>query len=130
MTARALLDTHVFIEAIAAPERLPRSLREALEDPDLGLLVSAVTAWEIAVKHGLGKLLVDDVLVRRFHMHVARLGAEGLPFTAEHALTAARLPAHGRDPFDRMLVAQALVERVPLATADEGVLRYDVPTLG
>jgi PIN domain nuclease of toxin-antitoxin system len=91
--------------------------------------VSAVSAWEMAVKHALGRLKVDDVVVRRFHMHVAGLGAEGLPLTAEHVLAAAALPPHHSDPFDRMLVAQAQVEGVPLATADEAVLRYGVPQL-
>jgi PIN domain nuclease of toxin-antitoxin system len=126
---RVLLDTHVFIEAIAAPERLPPALRDVLQDPDVGLVVSAVTAWEMAVKHALGRLRVDDVVVRRFHMHVAGLGAEELALTAEHVLAAAALPPHHRDPFDRMLIAQARVEGVALATADARVLRYDVTTL-
>ncbi|CAN5797607.1 type II toxin-antitoxin system VapC family toxin [soil metagenome] len=129
MKRTVLLDTHVFIEAIAAPERLPVALRDALRDPDVALLVSAVTAWEMAVKHALGLLRVDEVLVRRFHMHVAGLGASELPLTAEHMLAAAALPPHHSDPFDRMLVAQARTERVPLATTDARVLRYEVASL-
>jgi PIN domain nuclease of toxin-antitoxin system len=126
---RVLLDTHVFIEAIAAPERLPEGVRRALEDPDVALLVSSVSAWEMAVKHALGKLRVDEVVIRRFHMHVSGLGAEELPLTAAHVLAAAALPPHHADPFDRMLVAQAQVEGIPLASADEHVLRYGVPRL-
>jgi PIN domain nuclease of toxin-antitoxin system len=123
---RVLLDTHVFIEAIAAPERLPPALRGALQDPAVALLVSAVTAWEMAVKHALGRLRVDDVVVRRFHMHVAGLGAEELPLTAQHVLEAAALPPHHRDPFDRLLIGQARTEGIALATGDELVLRYEV----
>jgi PIN domain nuclease of toxin-antitoxin system len=127
---RVLLDTHVFIEAIAAPERLPPALRRTVEDPDVALLVSSVTAWEMAVKHALGLLRVDEVVVRRFHMHVAGLGAEGLPLTAEHVLIAAALPPHHDDPFDRMLVGQARSEGIPIATTDPVVLRYCVATVG
>jgi PIN domain nuclease of toxin-antitoxin system len=129
VTRGILLDTHVFIEAIAAPGRLSPRLRVALEDLDAALVVSAVTAWEMAVKHALGRLHVDDVVVRRFHMHVAALGAEELPLTAGHVLAAAALPAYHRDPFDRLLIAQARTEGLSLATADAHVLRYDVPSI-
>ena len=129
MKTRVLLDTHGFIEAIAASERLPPELRVVLEDPDVGLVVSAVSAWEMAVKLAMGRLKVDDVVVRRFHMHVAGLGARELALTAEHVLAAAALPPHHADPFDRMLIAQALTEGLALATADALVLRYEVASV-
>jgi PIN domain nuclease of toxin-antitoxin system len=126
---RVLLDTHVFIEAIAAPDRLSPDLRAVLEDPSVALVVSAVSAWEMAVKHALGRLKVDEVVVRRFHMHVAGLGARELALTAEHVLAAAALPPHHHDPFDRMLIAQARTEGLALATADALVLRYEVASV-
>jgi len=82
------------------------------------LVVSAVSAWEIATKHRLGKLPQADALVGAYAHHLDRLGAERLPVTEDHALLAGRLPWPHRDPFDRMLAAQAMTESIPLVTND------------
>jgi PIN domain nuclease of toxin-antitoxin system len=87
--------------------------------------VSAATIWEIEIKHATGKLRVDADLPRV----VDDAGFDRLPITFEHATEAGRLPLHHRDPFDRMLVAQARVENLTLATSDESIGRYGVPLL-
>jgi PIN domain nuclease of toxin-antitoxin system len=87
--------------------------------------VSAVTIWEIEIKRELGKLEAPTDLVDQLSTH----GFLELPIEWEHAVTAGRLPPHHRDPFDRMLIAQALIEDLVLLTADEQIGRYDVPTM-
>jgi PIN domain nuclease of toxin-antitoxin system len=126
---RLLLDTHVLLWARAAPARLSKAARAALTDPRHQLLVSAVSAWEIAIKHALGRLTLaraPDVIVPEL---LAATQAETLPVGLEHALRVARLPPHHADPFDRMLVAQAQVEHLTILTADARFSVYDVPVL-
>ncbi len=124
-----LLDTHAVLWALTDPHQLGTSAQEVIRDPSNGLVVSAVSAWELATKHRLGKLPQADVLVVGFARHVARLGARALPVCTDHALLAGSLDWDHRDPFDRMLVAQAQVERLTLVTRDERLSRYDVRIL-
>ena len=123
--ARLLLDTHVVLWALAEPEKLTRPARTALEDAQNEVLVSVVSAWEIAIKRTLGKLEAPDDLEAAIRMQ----GFEPLLMTFHHAAQAGSLPPHHRDPFDRMLVAQAQAEGLVLVTRDPDIPRYGVHTL-
>lgn len=113
-----LLDTHVLLWALGAPHRLPAALRDRLVDRRETLLVSAASAFEIATKHRLGRLPEASALVRSFERQIARLAADHLPIRAEHALAAGALDWPHRDPFDRVLAAQAMTEGITLVSAD------------
>ncbi|AXE39059.1 type II toxin-antitoxin system VapC family toxin [Acidipropionibacterium virtanenii] len=114
-----LLDTHALLWALTDPSRLGPHAHEVLVNRSSSIVVSAVTAWEIATKHRLGKLPQADALLGAYGRHLDRLGAERLPVSEEHALLAGRLDWAHRDPFDRMLAAQAILESLTLVTADE-----------
>jgi PIN domain nuclease of toxin-antitoxin system len=119
-----LIDTHVVLWGLAAdPELSDEMLDRLRHDPEIYL--SPVSVWEIAIKQNLGKLKGPADLADR----VCEMGFRDLPVTNAHAILAGRLPAHHRDPFDRMLVAQATVEGLTLVTRDPEILRYDVDTL-
>ncbi len=113
-----LLDTHVLLWALGAPQRIPADLRARVADRSTALLVSAASAFEIATKHRLGRLPEASALVHDFDRIIARFGAEALPITARHAITAGAMEWSHRDPFDRMLAAQAMCDGVELVTAD------------
>lgn len=113
-----LLDTHTVLWALTNPARLGPEARGVLESGASEIVVSAVTAWEIATKHRLGKLPQADVLIAAYPSHIAKLQAQQLPITQEHALAAGRLNWSHRDPFDRILVAQAMLESMTLLTND------------
>jgi PIN domain nuclease of toxin-antitoxin system len=120
---RLLLDTHVLIWALMEPGRLPPSLRGRLEDPAEEILFSAASLWEIAIKAALGRA---DFKVAPAEILTAAVetGFTELPVRAVAALKAAELPFHHRDPFDRLLVAQAMTEPVRLYTADAALAPY------
>ena len=118
-----LLDTHVALWAITDSPRLPESARALIESPRATIWVSAASVWEIAIKHSLarGDMPVSGHdAVRYFEASGYRL----LPVEAEHAVAVESLPPHHQDPFDRLLVAQALVEPMRLITHDATVARY------
>lgn len=123
---RLLLDTHVMLWAAGEPDRLPPPARALLLDPGNALLFSAASLWEVAIKSGLGRadFRVDPGLLRR---GLIDNGYEELPIRAAHAVQVGALPAIHRDPFDRMLVAQALVEAVTLLTVDVVLGQYPGP---
>lgn len=123
---RLLLDTHVFLWATAEPERLNPRTRRLLERRENELLLSAVSAWEIAIKFGLGKLTLPLPPAEYVPSRMALLGLAPLLIDHSHALKVAGLPAHHRDPFDRLLVAQAMLERVALVTADPLLKPYGI----
>lgn len=118
-----LLDTHVALWAIADDRKLVKKARALIESPKAAVWISAATIWEIAIKHGLGRgdmpLSGQDAL-RYFRASGYRL----LPVEPEHAAAIEELPAHHGDPFDRLLVAQALIEPMRLMTHDPMVARY------
>lgn len=116
-----LLDTHALLWWLADDKRLPASTRETIREPGSMVYVSAGTVWEIAIKRGLGKLDIPD----DWHTATFRDFAE-LPITAEHARLAGELPMHHRDPFDRLLVAQALAEGLTLVIGDSAFGAYGV----
>lgn len=126
---RLLIDTHVWLWSLAEPARLSKQARSLLENVDNEVLFSVVCSWEIVTKHSLGKLKLPeppDAFIPE-QLKVQRLAA--LPLTLQHTLEAARLPWHHRDPFDRMLIAQARCERIPFLTADRKILAYEVKTI-
>jgi PIN domain nuclease of toxin-antitoxin system len=125
---RLLLDTHVLLWAAVDPERLGDTAG-VLEDPDNQLLVSAASSWEIAVKYALDKLQLPEPPERYVPYVVRELAATPVAVEHAHALAVASLPHHHRDPFDRMLVAQAQLLRVPIVTADGTLDAYDVDVL-
>ena len=125
-----LLDTHVVLWALTDPARIGRTAREVIENRSARLVVSAVSAWEIATKHRLGKLPQADVLLGAYSKHLDRLGVIRLPVSEDHALLAGRLDWNHRDPFDRMLAAQAMVESLVIITGDPAFAGCPgVPTL-
>lgn len=120
-----LLDTQVVLWlADDAADRVPANVIERVSDSAC-VLLSAVVWWEIAIKVSLGKLKIR----RDLRDHVAAFGLVPLPITDAHAWSVGALPPHHRDPFDRLLVAQATVEGATLVTADAVMARYDVPVL-
>lgn len=122
-----LLDTHVFLWLLGAPSRVPAEVRIRLADPATELLVSAVSAMEVATKVRLGKLASARHLVDTWPDRVAEIGARELPLTTQQALLAGSMRCSHRDPFDRMLVAQALTLNVSLVTDDAAI--HGIPTL-
>lgn len=118
-----LLDTHVLLWAAAGDDRLSRDAVELLNDPSSRLLFSTASIWEVVIKSQLGRsdFIADPVKLRAA---LLRNGYDELPILAAHALAVRGLPPIHRDPFDRLLIAQAQVEAATLLTADEMVARY------
>ena len=116
---RLLLDTHALIWALAASRRLSRVARDAIASPDNEILVSAASAMEVATKVRLGKLPEAEALAREFQAALAAADYVGLPVSVSHAAHAGRLAIGHRDPFDRLLIAQAQIERVPLVSNEK-----------
>ncbi|MFN8626454.1 MAG: type II toxin-antitoxin system VapC family toxin [Candidatus Binatia bacterium] len=126
---RVLLDTHTLIWAVDNPTHLGAEVRRVIEDHSTELLISAATVWEIAIKVGLNKLTLSMPYLEWMNRAIADLGATILPITVEYANVQATLPKHHRDPFDRMLIAQAQSEDIHLA-ANEGTFdRYGIKRL-
>jgi PIN domain nuclease of toxin-antitoxin system len=121
-----LLDTHLLLWAAGEPKRLPASARRLIKDLDNQLLFSAASLWEIAIKSGLGRkdFRADARLLRR---GLLDNGYSELPITSDHVVATETLPAIHKDPFDRVLVAQAIVEGVTLLTGDPIVAQYPGP---
>jgi len=116
---RVLLDTHALLWAAFRKDLLSARAQKLIETPSNEILVSAASAWEIATKSRLGKLPLAQVLVEDFVPRVTAAGYVLLSISVEHALRAGRLPADHKDPFDRMLAAQAIDEDMPLLSNDE-----------
>lgn len=122
---RVLADTHVFLWWLRNDAALGARIRTVLGAAETEVYLSAASVWEIGIKKALGKLKAPD----RVDQIAADRGFVGLSITPAHADAAAKLARHHSDPFDRMLVAQARLEGLTLATADRKILRYDVDTL-
>ena len=120
---KLLLDTHLLLWAAGNPDRLPDAARMLIEDPDNDLLFSAASLWEVAIKRMLDRadFQVEPRLLRR---GLLDNGYDELGLTSEHAVSIDRLPDIHRDPFDRILVAQALVEGLSLVTSDDKLDGY------
>lgn len=113
-----LLDTHVLLWWLVGDGRLSDVRRAEILDDGARVLVSAASAWEISTKHRLGKLPLAEALVVNFSRILTEQSFETLDISVAHAVRAGRLPGEHRDPFDRMLAAQALIEGVPIVSAD------------
>jgi PIN domain nuclease of toxin-antitoxin system len=123
---RALLDTHAFLWWISDDRRLSDRAREIIGDGRNELYFSAASGWEISIKVGLGRLQVPDNLERFIGDQLSRNAITALPIYLSHVLHTRTLPDHHRDPFDRILIAQALLEEMPLLSADPQIARYSV----
>lgn len=122
---KLLLDTHVLLWWLDNPKQLSRKSLEAIRDEDNPVFVSAAVVWEIVIKKAIDKLnspdnLSDVIAENRF---------QPLPITIEHALAVERLPLHHRDPFDRIQIAQAVVEDLTLVTRDSEIAKYTIAQL-
>ena len=121
-----LVDTHLLLWAAGEPAKLPAEARALLQEPGQELWFSAASLWEVAIKHRLGR---DDFRIepRRLRRGLIENGWRELTMTSEHAIAASELPALHKNPFDRMMIAQAQVEGVTLLTSDDVVARYPGP---
>ena len=126
---RALFDTHALIWWFSDDSSLSPMVREIIANTENTLLVSAATAWEIAIKHQLGKIRKVADLVSDFSGRIEREGFQLLPISAEHGIRAGLLPGLHKDPFDRMLIAQAQAENVPVLSNDAVFESYGVRRL-
>jgi len=126
---RALLDTHAFLWWITNDPRLSTKVREIISHGENEIFLSVASGWEMAIKAGLGRLHLPPNLKHFILEQMALNAIESLPVQMSHALHVYKLPTHHRDPFDRMLIAQAQVERMPIITVDPRVAQYDVEIL-
>jgi PIN domain nuclease of toxin-antitoxin system len=123
---RVLLDTHSFLWFITADPKLSAPAHRAMRAGENELLLSVASTWEIAIKVSIGRLPIPERLDRFIPEQLRINRIELLPVTAEHTFEVARLPLHHRDPFDRMLVVQALRESLPVVSADAAFDQYAV----
>jgi len=122
---RLLLDSHTFIWAFSRPGELSAAARQAIEDPNNDRFVSIASIWEITIKAATGKLDAP----RNFTDAIEHLGALPLPITIPHIRSLQAVPRHHRDPFDHLLIAQAIVEGLTIVTRDRHFPAYGVPLL-
>ncbi len=121
-----LLDTHIFLWWLFGDSKLPDKMTRYIEDRDRDVFVSAASAWEIATKYRLGKLPQAENGAKYVPAWIERAGFQGMAITAEHAQLAGSWNVAHRDPFDRMLAAQAKLEHMPLATVDKVLSQFPV----
>ncbi len=123
---KLLLDTHLLLWAAGQPDRMPSAARKLLEDPENELIFSAASLWEIAIKRSLGRedFRVDARLLRR---GLLENGYRELEIKGEHAVAIDALPPIHKDPFDRILVAQSMIEGIMLLTTDHQLAQYSAP---
>lgn len=126
---KVLLDTQAWLWIQVSPERFSREALELVEDLRNELLLSAASSWEIAIKFALGKLALPEPPAEYVPARLELSGTKALGVEHRHALHVATLPHHHRDPFDRLIVAQAQLEELPVLTSDPSVMRYDIETI-
>ncbi len=126
---RALLDTHTFLWSNTADPRLSPVVRDLIEDAANEIVFSSVSALEIAVKYAKGRLPIPDPPVPWVTKRISLQGLYLLSIDVDHALRVADLPLVHHDPFDRLLIAQAQVEGLPILTSDVNISRYDVEVI-
>ncbi len=126
---KVLLDTHAFLWATAEPQKLSRRVATALRDRGTRIHLSTASVWEMAIKRGLGKLHTDEPLRGLLEQARQEIDLHLLQVSAQHALAVEALPFLHKDPFDRMLIAQASCERFVLVSADAHLDRYGVQRL-
>ena len=126
---RFLLDTHVFLWWNEDNPRLSKKAKRIMADPRNTLVLSVASAWEIAIKVQLGKLRLPEDAASYVPARAARDSIEILPILLPHALALESLPMHHRDPFDRILVVQSQLEKLPILTADPAITAYPVSVI-
>ena len=126
---KLLLDTHSFIFYVDRPDALPSAARAAIEDSSNELFLSLVSPWEMQIKSTLGKLQLSKPAAELVQAELDRAAIQLLPITLHHIDALSRLPNHHRDPFDRLLVAQAIHEGLTLVSSDQTIAKYDAPIL-
>lgn len=126
---RVLLDTHALVWALTNPQRLSQQAATLLLDTNTRPVVSSASLWELGLKQQAGKSPEVGRILARLEHSLAVMGAEELRISHKHALKAAELPLHHKDPFDRMLIAQAILEGVPLISSDRFFRRYQILTV-
>jgi PIN domain nuclease of toxin-antitoxin system len=126
---RLLVDTHCWLWFLLSPEKLNPASQEALSGSDHSIYFSAASAWEIVIKAALGKLELPLPASQYIPDRLSQLGHQSLPILQEHVLQLESLPAHHKDPFDRILLAQAQVEELLFVTADRTLTEYGLPVL-
>jgi PIN domain nuclease of toxin-antitoxin system len=124
-----LIDIHVLIWWSANSRRLGQHARDLISAPDNSIWVSVASIWEISIKTSIGRLEISAALEGKISDDLERHGFRNLPIDVGHALAVRDLPLHHRDPFDRMLIAQARCEDLTLLTADPAIAAYDVRTI-
>jgi PIN domain nuclease of toxin-antitoxin system len=125
---KALLDSHAFLWAISSQTKVSPRVRQIFTGPH-DLLLSVVSMWEILIKTQIGKLRLPSAAGEYLLKQMARNHIEALPVNLDHVLRVESLPAHHRDPFDRLLIAQSLEEALPIVTADPVFSLYPVTTI-
>lgn len=126
---RLLLDTQCWLWWFSQPEKLSTEAIEQIADETNELWFSVASVWEIGIKVAIGKLPLPEQIDNYIFARMTQLGARSLEITASHALRAAALPLHHRDPFDKMLIAQAQNENMTLMSADSMFNQYEVSVL-
>ena len=126
ISMKVLLDTHTFIWLDTAPEKLSAVAMRACQNPDNELYLSVASVWEILIKSRLGKLTLDVPLESMIQVQRELNNLQILPIGLDHVLTLQNLPSHHNDPFDRILIVQALVEGAQMVSADEQLKQYQL----
>jgi PIN domain nuclease of toxin-antitoxin system len=124
-----LLDTQILLWALGAHSRIPPHMREVIESRTNAVYASAASVWEIVIKASLGKLEISGLDLTELPSFIDASGFDELPVVSRHALGVHDLPRHHRDPFDRILIAQARAERLTLASVDPAFRAYEVQLL-
>ncbi len=121
-----LLDTHAFLWAISDPAKLSATARQEIENLQNELLISTASLWEIAIKFGLGKLRLASAYETFIPQHLTLLSVTVVEASIIHFAAVARLPQHHRDPFDRLIIAQSIVEQTPVISIDDKFDSYGI----
>ncbi len=129
MNGRYLMDTHCWLWANLQPESLSSAVNDIITDTENEVIFSVISAWEISIKHRLGKLNLPSEPVEYIPSRLAINQVSVLPIRLAHALRVSQLPLHHNDPFDRLIIATAQTEGLVIITIDEQILQYDVKTI-
>ncbi len=123
---RFMLDTHVFLWMISALEKLSQTAKDIIQNPDNTLFISAISGWEIVIKHKLGKLELPDNAGKYLLEQMRMNGIKDIPVLMEHSLKVLDLPDIHKDPFDRMIISQSSVEQIPVISGDQSIAQYNI----
>jgi PIN domain nuclease of toxin-antitoxin system len=121
-----LLDTQAFLFALNSPEIIPTKTKKLFNSEDHELYLSLASIWEMSIKSSLGKLKLKAPLKEIIQTSIKESGLKILPIQAEHTYLVEELPFHHKDPFDRIIIAQSFVERMPIVSSDAAFDQYDV----